>query len=381
MQEIERYGLITLLFLVVSAVAVSLWDGSDSNATSEGGPLPLVADVDQAQVGRDSAARENRRRESERLTSGAPVAEPTGPAGNASAQTRGTAATAATGAGEERGQRGPGAADSEANRLANARSAGAVPQDGSRGEAPSPTWSPDGRRLTPADADKDPAPTASEREALLAARAAAESNRTGDRREGPVSPVGDGTVERPGARKTAGAHGLGGAANAPLQVKLPEGETLSHLAQRYLGKASRWQEIAAANPTLNPDNVLAGTLVTIPRTDDSVPAAAPSSSGRDADSKSAEPSASLAESARAKTAAADKAQGAGMPSGTRAYVVARGDSAWKIAERELGSGARYVELAALNPSLNLDRLTEGATLYLPLGAVASNGPGRRSGVR
>lgn len=48
----------------------------------------------------------------------------------------------------------------------------------------------------------------------------------------------------------------------------------------------------------------------------------------------------------------------------RAYVVMRGDSLWKIAEKELGSGVRYKEIMALN---NLEETTiyPGDKLYLP----------------
>ncbi len=46
--------------------------------------------------------------------------------------------------------------------------------------------------------------------------------------------------------------------------KLQSGETLSKLAARYLGKADRWPEIAAANPGLDPNRLHVGTLIAIP---------------------------------------------------------------------------------------------------------------------
>ncbi len=50
-------------------------------------------------------------------------------------------------------------------------------------------------------------------------------------------------------------------------------------------------------------------------------------------------------------------------------VVERGDSLWKLAKRHLGSGARWRQLAALNPELpNPDRLRIGAWVRLPMGA-------------
>lgn len=51
----------------------------------------------------------------------------------------------------------------------------------------------------------------------------------------------------------------------------------------------------------------------------------------------------------------------------RVYVVRENDSLWKIAERELGSGSRYVELAKLNSDVITDEnnLWPGVSLRLP----------------
>ncbi len=46
-------------------------------------------------------------------------------------------------------------------------------------------------------------------------------------------------------------------------------------------------------------------------------------------------------------------------------VVAAGESLWSIAERELGSGARYKELVQLNHIANTRALTVGTKLVLP----------------
>lgn len=53
----------------------------------------------------------------------------------------------------------------------------------------------------------------------------------------------------------------------PLTHQVQKGDTLSSLAQQYLGSASRWREIWAANPTLrNPDQIIAGIQISIPTT-------------------------------------------------------------------------------------------------------------------
>ncbi|TVQ72806.1 MAG: LysM peptidoglycan-binding domain-containing protein [Oceanospirillales bacterium] len=49
--------------------------------------------------------------------------------------------------------------------------------------------------------------------------------------------------------------------------QVQKGDSLSSLAQQYLGSASRWREIWAANPTIrNPDQIIAGTQILIPTT-------------------------------------------------------------------------------------------------------------------
>jgi len=382
MQEIERYGLITLLFLVVSAVAVSLWDGSEPNANGEGGPLALAAEVDQQRANPEAERREARRRESERLTASAPVASPTGAgravggAGNPShpGGPRGIEGSLTANSADGRAARGAGGRADQSP--AGNSTPGRGPQEPSGTGGSELAWSADGRRVPAGTSSANGAASSAAPGGSQGAGAVASA---GDRRGGPQSPVGTGTVERRnGVERGAGAT----AALEPLRVELPEGETLSHLAQRYLGKASRWHEIAAANPHLNPDRVTAGTLVTIPRTEDSAQDSAVDSAlvARTESAPAADP---VSVTGREALAGADENPAAGgqAPAGTRAYQVARGDSAWKISERELGNGARYVELVELNPHLNLDRLDEGDVLYLPMGAVASVSQPRQSRVR
>ena len=50
--------------------------------------------------------------------------------------------------------------------------------------------------------------------------------------------------------------------------------------------------------------------------------------------------------------------------GTKTYTVKHGDSLWSIAQRYLGSGARYNEIKKLN-NLKSNLLKEGQTLILP----------------
>ena len=73
------------------------------------------------------------------------------------------------------------------------------------------------------------------------------------------------------------------------------------------------------------------------------------------------PSVILAEAptpAAPKPAAAPKAE-------AKTYTVRRGDTLWDIAERSLGDGARYREIARLNGIANPSRINVGAVLKLP----------------
>jgi 5'-nucleotidase len=43
-----------------------------------------------------------------------------------------------------------------------------------------------------------------------------------------------------------------------------KGDTLWSLAEEYLGSGRRWQEIAEANPSVNPNKLLVGMQLKIP---------------------------------------------------------------------------------------------------------------------
>jgi nucleoid-associated protein YgaU len=51
--------------------------------------------------------------------------------------------------------------------------------------------------------------------------------------------------------------------------------------------------------------------------------------------------------------------------GTQMYTIRRGDTLWGIAERRLGSGQRWREIADLNPGLDPARLSIGQEIVLP----------------
>ena len=51
----------------------------------------------------------------------------------------------------------------------------------------------------------------------------------------------------------------------PINYTIREGDTLMLLAFEFLGDGSRWTEIAAENPSMDPDNIYVGQEILIPR--------------------------------------------------------------------------------------------------------------------
>lgn len=58
------------------------------------------------------------------------------------------------------------------------------------------------------------------------------------------------------------------------------------------------------------------------------------------------------------------------------YTVKSGDSLWKIAQEQLGNGARYTEIKALN-GLTTDVIRAGQVLKMPTGATAQKAPAKK----
>lgn len=53
--------------------------------------------------------------------------------------------------------------------------------------------------------------------------------------------------------------------SGPISYTIRSGDTLMLLAVEFLGDASLWPEIAAANPGMDPDNIYVGQEILIPR--------------------------------------------------------------------------------------------------------------------
>jgi nucleoid-associated protein YgaU len=113
-------------------------------------------------------------------------------------------------------------------------------------------------------------------------------------------------------------------------VRVVRGDSLWKLAKRHLGSGTRWRQLAALNPQLtNPDLIRVGEWIRLPL--------------------------ASSESQVAKTVRVEK-----------------GDSLWKLARVELGSGLAWECIAEANPHLpNVNLIYPGQTLAIPARCTAT----------
>jgi nucleoid-associated protein YgaU len=327
MQKIERYGVIALVFLLVTILAVSLWgeskdgglffwkkDAAEPNQASAERPRPrLVAGGGQGQVQGQGQGQGQR---------GALGAA----ARNEAAQQR------AAGGGLElsRADSDPVAAQFQQERLAqlrrNAQAAdGSIPTPGGNLALP--------QSETDALLGGQPVATQAELNQLqggsFAGQGAGQANT-------PAVPVGPRTLVRPAPSEPVAARVPAGSRGYVIRP----GDTLGEIARRELGSSTRWTEIQALNGNLDPKRLHAGVTIALPVGASNAP-----------------------RQAAAKTAPAS--------GGPRTYSIRSGDTLSAIALRELGSAERWSEIAALNPSVDPARLSVGASIQLPAGASRS----------
>ncbi len=136
--------------------------------------------------------------------------------------------------------------------------------------------------------------------------------------------------------------------NAPSRIDkelkvhiVKKGETLSEVAERYLGSRGQWQELARINNITNPNRLTVGTRLVI--------ATAPNTTKPRSISESKVPVAPKVAAARTAT-------------------VGEGDTLSDIAKRELGNANRWHDLWSANKAIlpDPDRVTPGMILQLPV---------------
>ncbi len=126
------------------------------------------------------------------------------------------------------------------------------------------------------------------------------------------------------------------------------GDTLSEISLRELGTSTRWREIVELNPGLDPMKLRENTRLVMPERGEQAP--------------------------RTQEPEREAPPAAAPPPDAKPYVVQQDDSLWKIAARALGDGARWPEIAKLNPTMNPDKLSPGDKLFLPGDAAVAARP-------
>ena len=128
------------------------------------------------------------------------------------------------------------------------------------------------------------------------------------------------------------------------------GDTLSQISDKCFGTASRWKEIQALNGITDPSKIYVGMKLRLPAGE--VAQATPVAP--------VQPVSNVTQKVSTPPAA----------KGT--YVVKRGDMLSVIAQRELGSSKRWREIVALNPKVDPKKLHEGTVLRMPGGRVSAS---------
>jgi nucleoid-associated protein YgaU len=129
--------------------------------------------------------------------------------------------------------------------------------------------------------------------------------------------------------------------NYEATVRVQAGDSLWMLSRQYLGKGSRWHEWMTRNPQINdPSRIETGAILVVPA---------------DRAEISSTPAAGFA---------ARSVVSVGQSDGT--VSVRFGDSMWKIAAMQLGSGAAWPCVAAANPAVhNAAMIYPGQSLLIP----------------
>jgi LysM repeat protein len=321
MQQIERYGVIALLFLLVTIVVVALWDGGDPAQAAGEDPVVQVDDARAKVAARSTAER--------------PTAPKRGTRPQAQAQDGPRASLS----------RGPQSQDAldQRSRLLNP---GGVPADpNARAKRRTPrTVQP---KTQPSVQPNTPAPYTAE------PRRGRDVSQWGSANSPVANPAVVAADPIPAIR-TIRAEPKPEVRTQPKSIQGPiyvvqSGDSLARIARRTLGQESRWTEIRDLNG-IKGDVVRVGAKLRLPLGSDvSGTPSVPKSVVRSAD-----------------PAAQNTASGY--------YVVRSGDCLSKIAERELGSVSRIQEIRDLNPSIKNDRVNVGSKLRMPeAGRVASSG--------
>lgn len=153
--------------------------------------------------------------------------------------------------------------------------------------------------------------------------------------------------------------------------KLKAGETISHLAVKYLGGVRHWKAIVAANPGLDPARVRAGTEIIIPERGATDAKVAPTPTAGRAAAKPAAGRPSFIKPGYIDNyltqGGAERSTTGAQPLAKGQYRVKKGDTLGAIAQKQLGSARLATKIYEANRDLmkNPNDLRVGWVLQIP----------------
>ncbi len=115
-------------------------------------------------------------------------------------------------------------------------------------------------------------------------------------------------------------------------------EYLIDISEKYYGTTAKWKIIADANPGINPNKLMVGQKLVIP----------------DAGGSSSHSTSGGSETAT---------------DGGDTYTIKSGDTLEKVAQKLLGDGSKWQDIAKLNPGVDPTRLMVGQKITVPKGAA------------
>jgi putative chitinase len=119
----------------------------------------------------------------------------------------------------------------------------------------------------------------------------------------------------------------------PTTYKVEKGDHLWQISQKFFGSGYNWVDIARENHLKNPNKLLVGQELAIPKAEVRKPVVAQAKFGE--------------------------------PISGSSYTVSRGDHLWGIAVRAYGDGYKWVEIARANNLVNPNIIHPGNILTLP----------------
>jgi nucleoid-associated protein YgaU len=139
-----------------------------------------------------------------------------------------------------------------------------------------------------------------------------------------------------------------------MKYRIRKGDTLEGIAKATLGDGTRWKDIVAVNPGLDPRRLKIDQEITIPDGASVSVARAP-----------APAPAPKAPPVRSLVNPEDGATGPERAS-FREVEVRSGDTLYTIARRELGNGDLHYKIQKANPGLDPKRLRVGQKVRVPV---------------